>query len=524
MYRTMNNNSHQPITPVYLIKTLRNHPWRWLGPALVIGLLAVLYAAVRPNTWAASQALIVRNEAAANREGPGQFDHAEQMKTLQETILEVARSRDVILAALTETGPAKELQKPNWPSDADVEKLSRALEITPPKGTEFGSTEIFYLTVKDNDRDRAVALADAVCNQLQKRLQSIRDAKARSMEAELAKAVALAQDDLAKSTAKLAEIERAAGSDLVELRVLSGSTMGESSLRRTSGEIQNELRVSQSSKNANSELLALLQAAQKDPGVLMAAPNRLFETQPSLKRLKDGLVDSQLATAKLRGSMNDAHPAVMAAVESEKEIGRHIHNELKIAIRGVEADINMDANRIALLGERLESVEKRLVKLAEIRADYANLATETAHRSQLLEQAQQDLARARASQASAAAASLISRIGVPDTGFRPVGPGRAAIVLAGIAGGIMAGFGIVLLSLEPVKKAEVVEPQENALPAEKAESESAALPRQEKIDGFPRACEFDEESPATATFKLNGHKTTSAARMSISEALHTVSR
>ncbi len=520
----MNNNARETITPVYLLKILRDHPWRWLGPALVLGSIAVLYAVVRPNTWAASQALIVRNEAAANSEGPGQFDRAEQMKTLQETILEVARSRDVLLAALSEAGPAEESRKADWPSDRDVEALRRALEIAPPKGTEFGSTEIFYLTVKDHDRDRAVALADAVCNQMQNRLQSIRDGKARSMEAELARAVALAQDDLAQSTAKLAKIEREAGSDLVELRVLSGSTTGESSLRRTSGEIQNELRAAQNSENANRELLALLKAAQNDPGVLMAAPNRLFETQPSLKRLKDGLVDAQLATAKLRGSMNDAHPSVMAAIESEKEIGRHIHNELNIAIRGLESDINMDADRIALLDERFDGVEKRLVKLADVRAGYANLAAETGHRAQLLEQAEQNLARARASKASAVAASLISRIGSPDTGFRPVGPGRAAIAIVGIAGGLLAGFGIVLLGLDPSRNADAASEKSQTQSLDQESIKISADASGDAGDTFLRTCQSEDERLSAATIKLNGRKILTAGRTTISQALQKVGR
>jgi uncharacterized protein involved in exopolysaccharide biosynthesis len=467
----MNNTGRETFSPVSLVNVLRNHPWRWLGPAIVIGAIATLYAAVRPDTWSASQTLIVRGEAVSNGEGLGWFDHADQMKSLQETILEVARSRDVLRAALTEAGPleaspseagpseagpseagpSENSAATQWPTDDDIDKIRQSLTVTPPKGAEFGSTEIFYLSVEDHGRRRAVVLTEAICDQLQKRLKSIRDDKATSMEAELVKASALARDGLERSTVELSKIEREAGSDLVELRILSGNTSGESSLRRTITDIRAELRTAQSAKIANQELLAVLKAAQGDPGVLMAAPNRLFETQPSLKRLKDGLVDAQLETARLRGNMLDGHPAVMTAIESEREIGQHLHNELDIAVRGLKAEINMDTDRIALLNERLESVKKRLGGLAEVRAAYANLVAETAHRSHLLEQAEQNLARARASKASADAVSLISRVGTPDTGSRPVGPGRAAIALMGLAGGLLAGFGLVLLGLETSK-------------------------------------------------------------------------
>ena len=518
----MNTTDRETFSPVHLLEILRSHPWRWLGPAIVIGAVATLYAVVRPNTWAASQALIVRGEAVSDGEGPRWFDHASQMKTFQETILEVARSHDVLQAALAAAGPPEDSASAEWPTDDDIYTIRQSLEVTPPRGAEFGTTEIFYLTVKDHGQRRAVALTEAICDQLQKRLKSIRDSKARSMEAELVKAAMLARDNLKKSTGELSKIEREAGSDLVELRILSGNTSGESSLRRTITDIQAELRTAQTAKNANQELFAVLKAAQGDPGVLMAAPNRLFETQPSLKRLKDGLVDAQLETAKLRGGMRDEHPAVMAAIESEKEIGRHLHNELDIAIRGLKADINMNNYRIALLSDRWESVEKRLTKLAEVRAEYANLVAETSHRSQLLEQAEQNLARARASKASADAVSLVSRVGTPDTGSRPVGPGRAAIALMGVAGGLLAGFGLVLLGLEPSKpEPSKPEPQAHAAAKQATNKDFAAMLADEPL---MRPGQTSEERLASTSKKLNGRKLVATGRTTISRALHKVSR
>ncbi|MBN2293691.1 MAG: hypothetical protein JXM70_14780 [Pirellulales bacterium] len=445
----MSANNRNTLSPVHLLHILCAHPWHWLCPALVIAAVALFYAVVRPDTWAASQALIVRNEAVFNSEGSGRFDHVDQMKTLQETILEVARSRPVLEAALKDVGPADHGDLVyQWPTDSDIDKFRDAIAVTPPNGSEFGTTEIFYLTVKDKDRRRAVALNEAVCHHLQNHLKSIRDIKARSIESELVKATTLARADLENSTSKLVKIERSVGSDLAELRVLSGSTSGDSALRRSASDIRTELREAGTTQKANEELLDVLKKAQNDPGSLVAAPNRLFETQQSLRRLKDGLVDAQLETAKLRGSMLDTHPAVMAAADAEKEIGRHLHNELEIAIRGLESEIQMDSDRVALLNERLASVEERLVKLADVRAVYSNLAAETTHRAELLEQTERNLSQARASKASADAVSLISLIGTPDTGSRPQGPGRATIVLMGICGGILAGFGVLLLTVD----------------------------------------------------------------------------
>ena len=154
---------------------------RWLVPALAIAALAGLYATFMPETWEASQALIVRNEAANSQASPGKFSHVEDMKTVQDTILELVKGRGVLAAAAAKVTGSE-------PRPAEVEALADAVKLSPPKGTEFGKTEIFYLKVRDHQAPRAVALSDAICAELQVRFQDLRDAKAQSMIAELAKA------------------------------------------------------------------------------------------------------------------------------------------------------------------------------------------------------------------------------------------------------------------------------------------------------------------------------------------------
>ena len=446
--------SHSPqptVTPAGVVRILASHPKRWLLPALAVALLAGLYALVRPATWEASQALIIRNEAANNRQAPGKFHHSDEMKTVQETILELVKSRGVLRSALVEVGPPTECRaEADWPSDEDVTSLRGQIKLAPPKGAEFGQTEVFYLNVCDHDRDRAVALARAICGQLEARFQELRDAKAQSMIDELIKSVKLARADLTESTARLTETEKLAGNDLAELRILQDSNSGESVLRRTINEVESGLRQARAARVASQELLGLLVGAQADPGRLVATPNQLLESQPALRRLKDGLVDAQLRTAQLQGRMSVQHPRVLAAKEAEDQIGRHLHDEMAVAIRGIEVDLRLGAARTAMLQERLDDATKRFARVASVRASYTNLLAENGNRTALLQRAEDNLAEARAAQASAKATSLIARIDSPDAGTSPIGPGRAIILLVGVAGGLLAGFGVLFLTVEPV--------------------------------------------------------------------------
>ncbi len=427
-------------------------PW-WVIPTVVVAVLAAAYASVRPATWEASQALMVRNEAVNNRGGLGKFNHSDELKGIQETMLEVVRSRGVLKAALEEVGPPADFDgdPAAWPSDRNVAGLRGSINLTPPKGAEFGSTEVFYLKVKDGDRERAAKLSEVLSDKLQSHYQQLRDAKAQSMVDELADTVRLAKDDLDESTARLTEMEKQVGSDLAELRALADSGNGDSTLRRTISEIRGEIRQARAAEAGNRQLLSVLREAQTDPGRLVAAPSSLLASQPALRRLKEGLIDAQIKTAGLRGRMTDEHPLVRSARECEEEIGRHLHSELAIAVRGLEIEFRLSAERLAMLDGRLTEATGRLEKLAVLRADYSNRVAETANRTRLVEQAEQNLAEARASVAAAKAASLISRLDTPDTGTSPVGASRAMIVLAGIVGGLVTGFGLLFLTVQPAK-------------------------------------------------------------------------
>jgi uncharacterized protein involved in exopolysaccharide biosynthesis len=447
----MNHASEGTHPPIQVVRLLREHRKRWLLPALAATVLAGVYALVRPATWEASQALIVRNEATASQDVPGRFLQPEDMKTVQETILELAKSHGVLSAALAEVGPpaARKDAAEAWPSADEVADLRDALRLVPPKGAEFGKTEVFYLKVRDRDRRRAVALANAVCGQLEIAMQKVRDAKARSMVRELQEAVAVAEADLAQSTGKLGKIEREVGSDLAELRLLYQSHSGQSALERSLTEIPTELRQVQAAVKANEQLLVLLKQAQADPERLVAMPNQLLESQPALRKLKDGLLEAQLTTAQLQGRMTAQHPLAIAAHQSQAEIRARVHDELANAIRAIQVDLRLGGQKAAMLEEQLAGVRARLDRLAALRAPYSNQIADTQKRSELLQRAQQRLADARAAHATATAASLVARIDDPDTGTRPIGPTRATIVLLGLAGGLFAGFGVVVLTVNP---------------------------------------------------------------------------
>ncbi|NLF06849.1 MAG: hypothetical protein GX594_02580 [Pirellulaceae bacterium] len=446
---------------------------------MVIAVVVGVYAVAHESTWEASQALIVRNEAFSTEKTPGKFSHPEEMKTIQETILEIARGRGVLKAALIEVGPPARYDSPeSWPTDEDIEEVRKNVKLAPPKGAEFGKTEVFYLNVKTKDRDRSVALNEAIFKQLGGRFMRLRDAKAESMIDELTKTVRLAKNDLDEATSGLAAIERGLGSDLAELRAMQEMPSSDSALRRSAEEIRAQLRETASTEKLNRELLAVIVEAQGDPKRLTSAPNHLLKTHDSLRRLKGGLIDAQLKTASLLGTMSEAHPKVRAAQSTEKEISNDLHGELAAVRHGIEVELRLGEQRRELLETQLTNTDRRLRKLTEARAEYANQTASVGNRAVLLERAEANLAEARAARASAKATSLISPIDAPEAGIRPVGPGRGVIALCGVAGGLLVGFGLVFLVV-PAGAAEPV----RSTPAVNGGSDNAIAARRPAANG-----------------------------------------
>jgi succinoglycan biosynthesis transport protein ExoP len=431
-------------------KSLTGHPWLWIVPTAVVTLLATAYALTAPPTWKASQALLVRDEAAGGLGRQGRFDSTDAMKSAQETILEMARNGAVAEAALREAGPPPgHRQAEAWPMPDDVRGLQDAIKITAPKGAEFGRTEVIHLAVTAGSRPRAIDLTRAVSKILEIHLKDLRNRKARSIAAELQKQVHLAQGEQDAATRRLQAMESEVGGDLGELRMLNDSGRGDSNLRNGLNRIQEEVRQARSARHAKKQQLHLLIAAREDPNPLIATPNDLLESQPALRRLKEGLVDAQLRTAQILGKMSKDHPLARAAAAGEQEVRQKLYKELELATLGLEADLKVSDERIKDLEGQAADVQGRLDRLARLRAQYSNLANEARQRSEVLEKAQKALADARASESAAQASSLLTRLEDPQADIAPLGPGRATIVLGGLLGGLAAGIGLVFLVYPP---------------------------------------------------------------------------
>lgn len=419
-------------------------------PTAVCAVLSTVFALLMTRYWQADQALVVRHEVTSSSTGqPGDFADLYEMRTFQETILELAKSRQVISATLRAVAQAESSSVNAEPTEKTVVAFRKRLTMSPPGGAEFGKTKVFYLGVKDKNRERAIRTVGELSRQLDLRLRQLRNDQAQSVVAELEQQVELANRSHQVQTRQLEEFESQVGSDLGELRMLHGGFSGQSDLRQQTVALESESRLATARVREAEQLQVVLQTAQREPEQLIAMPNSLLTSQPTLRRLKDGMVDAQLRAAQLGGTRTAKHPQVMAANEAVLHIRSDLHNELRVAIQGVEIELGLSRGRSADLQKQLQQVHNRLANLAQHRAEYSNRVSALENSRAVLDHARKQLTEARAEQVAANSASLVAPIDRPDAGTHPVGMGRTSVLMLGTLGGLILGLGWTFLTVSP---------------------------------------------------------------------------
>ena len=419
----------------------------WLATTAVTTALGFAYVAFyKEDVWVASQALIVRDEIGGTLNRQGRFDNKESLKAALDTILEIARNPQVVQQALVT----------QLPSDAEplTEKdingfIGGQLTVRSPKGSEFGTTEIFYVDVRHNDKQQAVELNKAICVSLEKRLQDIRMSRYDGIERELTYALDIAKEQRTIATEQLKKIENDVGDNLTDLRSLTDSPSAGGTAKLQLDQLTGERRQVEVLHRQLQEDLRFLQALENDPSRVLVAPSNILNSQPGLKRLCEGLVDSQIQELQLSGRYTDAHPAIQAAKISREAIRQQLGTELKVARVALETEIKVSEQRIKLLDEQVKQSQNRIAELADIRADYANVLGEVRNRSTIIEQIEKDLAVAEANRRAAGESSLVTRIDAPVLSDKPIGPGTKTILLAAMMAGFLSGIGLILL-LAPI--------------------------------------------------------------------------
>ena len=425
----------------------------WAGAALLFGTAGICYSLIRSELWSARQPLVIRDEASSSVDRLGRFGSQTELKAAQETLLEMAQNPEVVAAALRAIGPPTAGRRsavgpsaPAWPSPEVVDGIAlKRVNVTAPQGSEFGNTEVVYLVVKAENRSRAAAFCRAMLQHLTEYLREVRRTRADSIVHERTQARDLARDNLDEVAGRMREMEIDFGSDLGELRSLNEMLSGDGTNRRELETTTRELQQAELELRKAESLYDLLVIGTEDPQQLVISGHDLLSSQPSLERLKVGLIDAQLQTSQMSGTLTADNPKLRAAVAREQEIKQRIQHEAEAVVRAMRPSLRLGRDRVVRLNEKSSRLHDRLSRLAQSRTHYAKLDAEMRHRTEQLSQAETALADAVASRSAAVTTNLLVELGPPQVSDTPAGASASVLTLGATSAGLIFGFGVVFL-------------------------------------------------------------------------------
>jgi polysaccharide biosynthesis transport protein len=418
----------------------------WIGSMMLFGVMGLLYSLASSDYWSASQPMVLRDEANGAVDRLGRFSSQTELKAAQETALEMARNHEVVKSALQAIGPPDGGEDSEWPTKEDIAQIAKKrVNIRAPQGGEFGGSEMIYLQVEDSTPQRAADFCNAIFEALASQMREVRRVRADSMITELTHARDLARKNLEEASSRLNEVEVNFGSDLGDLRNLNENITGDGANRRSLEVTIQELQVAELELERLESLNDLLRQGLQDPKHLLVSGGERLSRQPSLQRLKDGLIDSQLQRSQLAGRLTADNPKMKAAVAAEAEIRQAMQSETALVIRSMQPVLDVERDRVERLRAKQMNLQRRLDRLAEARTSYAKLAADVKHRTTLLENAQRVLAEAEASRSASLSTNLLAKLGPVTTGDSPNGMSTSILSIGGAAAGLIFGLGTVFL-------------------------------------------------------------------------------
>jgi hypothetical protein len=418
----------------------------WISTALLFAVAGIGFSMFSRDLWTASQPMVLRDEATGAVDRLGRFASQTDLKAAQETTLEMVRNLEVVEAALKAIGPPGGGASANWPDTATVANVAKSLvNVRAPQGGEFGGSDMFYLQAEQESPERAREFCEAMFESLTRQMREVRRVRADSMIEELTHARNIARDRLKTASDQMREIEIAFSSDLGELRSLTETINGEGSNRRVLEDTIKELQIAELELGKLESLRDFLAKGLDDPNQLLVSGAELLTRQPSLQRLKDGLIDAQLSRSRLSGIMRPEHPQIRTAEKAEEAITKAMKNEITSVLRSMVPMMRIESERVAKLKEKRDGLETRLERLALIRSRYSRVSSEVKHRTTLLEQAERSLTDAEASRSAAVSTNLIAKLGPVTVGENPNGPSAKMLAMGGGSAGLIFGLGLVFL-------------------------------------------------------------------------------
>ena len=266
------------------------------------------------------------------------------------------------------------------------------------------------------------------------------------MEQELTLASESSMKSLEESSGQLQELERGFGSEITAMRELN-DPQGGNTFDQKLNQIRQEKREAVSTLVSAREQRVLLESAQANKALVTS--NQLLEMQPALSVMMGSLNTARQQLSIDEGRYMPLHPALKASREAVRHQEKMLFNSLGPTIVGIDSQIAMAESKVERLDKSIAELEGKLLNLTEQRVPYAKLQEDVMNKTKVHSDVQAKLSQVRSYTSSSKNIGLLTRVGEPQVGSQPNGLGKKALVLVGLAGGLLVGLGLVALAVPP---------------------------------------------------------------------------
>ncbi len=354
--------------------------------------------------------------------------------------------REFIMSNRVLTKVLQELTRsdPQPVSTAQIDALRKNLNVVPPSGETFESSNVLILEYTDATPERAAQVATAITQSYLDAYQEITKAKTDYSYSFFLEQTQKLNKDMLDKENKLREFETRQALVLIEILNVEpgkakqeiGSNLLLSQFLRHYQELQAEvagLRVS----------IVSLEREIHKKGDSVVPPDMELPGR-SISRFKEKVSQLQLQLNEMNPQFNEnfeflkqpEHEADLAGGSLKKELIRSVKAQ-KITAQSIETSIQQIEKNIQDLKGQIQSTVREKTTYENLKQEY-NIARES------YTQVRMQLEQARMAQSVNQGKQFLTRIDKPEVPSKPFKPNRLLLVIGGLFLGVFLGIAIAL--------------------------------------------------------------------------------
>ena len=206
MERLRESEQTRPVSLRELVSTLFIYKSMIVFLTVLFGGAAVVFSYLQPAIYEASVQVWAQDQSVGLRKTSGfSSETAARIKIVLTNLREVMLSNEVLQGTLERCGSLAGSATSDKTATLDerLDGLRKAIRIEAPKGSDFGTTQIFFLRVRDRDPQRAKQLLEALLASFRKRYEQLSAEQAKHLHVETSRQVEKSREQLKDSEREL---------------------------------------------------------------------------------------------------------------------------------------------------------------------------------------------------------------------------------------------------------------------------------------------------------------------------------